>query len=102
MGIHRGFTREAFAKSVGDVWLARYLSERRDILSPSGKSTVRSLLESVDESAVQVRAAIQEDIYCMNDLADKGLDLLHECYRAHKLEFPDDWPHQRVAMQLFM
>lgn len=102
MGIHRGFTREVFAKSVGDAWLSRYLSERRDIQSPSEKSTVNSLLELVDESAVQVRAEIHEDFYCMNDLADKGQDLLQHCYRTHNLEFTDDWPHQRVAMQLFL
>lgn len=99
---HRGFSREKFINAVGEDLLKKYLSERNiDVSSglPLDYEHVQELLGKLDENTEK---QIDEELHCINDVAERGQEYLEMAKGEFGIGTPADEPREKTAMRLFL
>ncbi len=100
---HRGFTLQRFLTAIGEQLFQDYLRDRGAMLADGasvvGEAPFQQFLDGLDD---QDQQAILEDFQCINDVADRGKDLLEEAKQHYGIETPADEPRERTAMRLFL
>lgn len=99
---HRGLTRKKFVDAVGHDLLHEYLNARIDLPDNSGELTDEIVDDLLNEQPAEVRTTIQEEFYCINDVADRGMDYLERACQDYDVPLNPDWPREQVAMYLFL
>ena len=99
---HRGLTRKKFVDAVGHELLQEYLDARIELPDISGELTDEIVDDLLNEQSTEVRTTIQEEFYCINDVADRGMDYLERACQNYDVPLDPDWPRERVAMCLFL
>jgi hypothetical protein len=99
---HRGLTRRKFVDAVGTVLMREYLETRIELADDIEDLADNVVSELLDSQSPEVRKNVEEEFYCINDIADRGMDYLERACQDYSVPLNPDWPRERVAMNLFV
>lgn len=103
MAKHRSFKIDRFVGSVEDGLLRRYFSEKRGITVPSGiKFNDDSFDNFWDSLSEKNRTEIEEELQCINDIADRSRGYLEDAIRDHSIPRTDNDSPTTVAIRVFL
>ena len=102
MAQHRGYTRKKFIDAVGDDHMQRYFVDHVGLESANGELSETVVTEIIESQDDVVQNNIDEELLCINDVAEKGMDYLNKASRDFEIPLDDEWPRERVAMNLFL
>jgi len=102
MARHRGFTRKKFVDAVGFDFAGEYMSARIGFEGSHDEFTEEVVDEILQQQDEITRKRIGEELHCINDVAEKGMDYLERAYAEYEVPFNDEWPRERLAMYLFL
>lgn len=102
MAQHRGFTRKKLIEAVGHEQMQRYFAEHVQVALNDGELTEEAVATLIEGQDPFVRKSIDEDLQCINDVAEKGMDYIDRACKEFELSFDDGWPRERVSMYLFL
>jgi len=103
MAKHRSFKIDKFVKAVDDNLLTTYFLQKHNITVPAD---VRFSDDTFDEFwnglGEEQRAVIEEELHCINDIADRARNYLEEAIREFSIQKGDDESSETVAMRVFL
>lgn len=99
---HRGLTRRKFVDAVGTDLMREYLKTRIDLTEDFEELADGVVSDLLDSQSPEVRKNVEEEFYCINDVADRGMDYLERACQDYSVPLNPDWPRERVAMHLFV
>jgi hypothetical protein len=99
---HRGFTLHKFVKAVDEELLQEYIVDRALSLPENVGVASEGFEPWLDSLAEGERQSVLEDFQCINDIAERGKELLEEAKRFCGVETPAEEPRERTAMRLFL
>ncbi len=99
---HRGLTRRKFVDAVGAELMQEYLEGRIDVPPDFEGFDEEGVSTLLDAQSPEIRKNVEEEFYCINDVADRGMDYLERACSDYSITFDPDWPKERVAMDLFI
>lgn len=102
MAQHRGFTRKKLIEAVGQEHMRRYFVEHMQVSPTNGEFTEEAVASMIESQDAFLQKSIDEELACINDVAEKGMDYLDRACKEFGLGYDDEWPRERVSMNLFL
>lgn len=103
MAKHRSFKLDKFIRSVEDGLLKQYFSEVRNITVPPGvKFEEESFNKFWNGLSQKDQAVIEEELQCINDVADRSRGYLEDAIRDYSIPRTDIDSPATVAMRVFL
>lgn len=103
MAKHRSFKLEKFVKGVNNDLLKEYFT-RNDVQVTEGfvfdKDNIHDFLDGIDDDGK--RSYIEEELQCINDIADRARNYLERAIREYSIAVQDDEPSETTAMRVFL
>ncbi|MEW6011878.1 MAG: hypothetical protein AB1602_00610 [Elusimicrobiota bacterium] len=103
MGKHRSFKLEKFIKSVNNDLLIKYFT-CQGILVPNefvfDRNNIHDFLDGINDKSK--RSYIEEELQCINDIADRARGYLEQAIRQYKIQVQEDEPSETTAMRVFL
>jgi len=103
MAKHRSFKLDKFVKAVEDNLLKVYLI-RHGLTVPADMvldgDNAEKLLESIEDN--EKRLLIEEEMYCINDIADRSRNYLEDTVRDFNIQVNDDDSSETIALRVFL
>lgn len=102
MAKHRSFKLDKFLKSVDPGLRARYF-KKYNLTFPTDISFDDDSLDDFLESIVEdKRAEIEDELQCINDIADEARDCLEQACQEFAIKKQDDETSETTAMRVFL
>lgn len=102
MAKHRSFTLDKFLKAVDPQLRGQYFTGHGvafpDNINFSDDS-LDEFWETIDEAK---RVEIEEQLHCINDIADKARDCLEQACREYSIQQEEDETSESTAMRVFL
>jgi hypothetical protein len=103
MAKHRSFKIDKFFRAVDDALLRDYFIKKQNITVPvEVQFTEGSFNDFWDGLSEDQRALIEEELHCVNDIADRARNYLEQAVRAFDIEKNDDERSETTAMRVFL
>ena len=103
MARHRSFKLEKFVKGVNNDLLKEYFT-RNDVPVTEGfvfnKDNIHEFLDGIDDDGK--RSYIEEEMQCINDIADRARNYLEMAVRDYSIAVQEDEPSETTAMRVFL
>jgi len=103
MAKHRSFKIEKFVKGVDNDLLKTYFN-RQNISVPDGfvfdRNNIHDFLDGISDEGK--RSYIEEELQCINDIADRARGYLEQAKREYNIAVQDDEPSETTAMRVFL
>ena len=100
---HRSFTLEKFITGVNNDLLKRYFTRHR-VSVPDGfvfdRNNIHDFLDGISDDGK--RTYIEEELQCINDIADRARSYLERAKREYNIDVQDDEPSETTAMRVFL
>jgi len=89
-------------EAVGSELVEEYLAERVQLSGGHDEFSDEAVDAILLEQDEVIRKRIDEELHCINDVAEKGMDYLERACTEWGEPFGDEWPRERLAMYLFL
>ena len=103
---HRGLTLKKLVKAIGAGLMERYFTEKvpEDIELPHRIIMDLPAVEEfmADPRNVEAKGWVQQDLRKINDICDKGKNLLVRAYKYFEIEWKEGCTPESMAMRLFL
>ncbi|MCX5680268.1 MAG: hypothetical protein NTZ95_06445 [Candidatus Omnitrophica bacterium] len=103
MAKHRSFKLEKFVKGVSSDLLKAYFI-RQNVPVPDGfvfdRNNIHDFLDGISDEGK--RSYIEEELQCINDIADRARGYLEQAKRDYNIAVQDDEPSETTAMRVFL
>jgi len=103
MARHRSFKIDKFVKAVDDSLLRTYFSQKHNITVSAeirfNDDTFDGFWDGLGEDQ---RAVIEEELHCINDIADRARNYLQLAIREFSIPRNDDESSETTAMRVFL
>ena len=103
MAKHRSFKLEKFIKGVNNDLLKAYFT-RHNVPVAEGfvfdKESIHDFLDGISDDGK--RTYIEEEMQCINDIADRARKYLEKAVRDYGIQVRDDEPSETTAMRVFL
>lgn len=100
---HRSFKLDKFINAVDNKLLKAYFTEE-GVPTPAllDADNVEKLLDKIEIEDKEKRDNIEEQLYCINDIADRSRDCLQSAITEFDIEINDTDSPETVAMKVFL
>ncbi|MDO8489457.1 MAG: hypothetical protein Q7S42_05045 [Candidatus Omnitrophota bacterium] len=103
MAKHRSFKIEKFVTGVKSELLKEYFT-RKDVPVADGfvfdRNNIHDFLDGISDEGK--RSYIEEELQCINDIADRARGYLEQARREYNIAVQDDEPSEATAMRVFL
>jgi len=103
MAKHRPFKLDKFVKAVEDDLLKAYLI-RHGLTIPADMvldgDNIEKLLDGIEDK--EKRLLIEEEMYCINDIADRSRNYLEDAVRDFNIQVNEDDSSETIALKVFL
>ena len=103
MAKHRSFKLEKFIKAVSNDLLKAYFT-RHDVPVAEGfvfsVDNIHDFLDGITDDGK--RSYVEEELHCINDIADRARNYLEHAVRDYSIEVQDDESSETTAMRVFL
>lgn len=103
MAKHRSFKLEKFVKGVSSDLLKAYFI-KRNVPVPDGlvfdRNNIHDFLDGISDEGK--RSYVEEELQCINDIADRARGYLEQAKRDYSIVVQADEPSETTAMRVFL
>jgi len=103
MAKHRSFKLEKFIKGVNNDLLKAYFTRQNIPVAEGFVFSIDNIHDFLDGIADDgLRSYVEEELHCINDIADRARNYLERAIRDYSIEVQDDEPSETTAMRVFL